>query len=61
MAARTKEFLAILEKLSADGPELEIYKDNLDDAVEGTRDAMNEAEKAKKEVAPPPVRRRNER
>jgi hypothetical protein len=61
MAARTKEFLATLEKLSADGPELEVYKDNLDDAVEGTRDAMNEAEKAKKEVAPPPVRRRNER
>ena len=59
MAARTKEFLAILEKLSADGPELEIYKDNLDDAIEGTRDAMNEAEKAKKEVAPPPVRRKN--
>jgi hypothetical protein len=61
MAARTKEFLAILEKLSSGGPELEIYKDNLDDAIEGTRDAMNEAEKAKKEVAPPPVRRRNER
>jgi hypothetical protein len=60
MAARTKEFLAILEKLSSGGPELEIYKDNLDDAIEGTRDAMNEAEKAKKEVAPPPVRRRNE-
>ncbi len=60
MAASTKEFLAILEKLSSGGPELEIYKDNLDDAIEGTRDAMNEAEKAKKEVAPPPVRRRNE-
>jgi len=59
MAERTKEFLAMLEKLSAGGPELEIYKDNLDDAIEGTRDAMNEAEKAKKEVAPPPVRRRN--
>jgi hypothetical protein len=59
MAERTKEYLAILEKLSAGGPELEIYKDNLDDAIEGTQDAMNEAEKAKKEVAPPPVRRRN--
>jgi hypothetical protein len=59
MAARAKEFLAILEKLSSGGPELEIYKDNLDDAIEGTRDAMNEAEKAKKDVAPPPVRRRN--
>jgi hypothetical protein len=60
MAARTKEFLAILEKLSSGAPELENYKDNLDDAIEGTRDAMNEAEKAKKDVAPPPLRRRNE-
>jgi hypothetical protein len=59
MAARSKEFLAILEKLSSGGTELEVYKDNLDDAIEGTRDAMNEAEKAKKDVAPPPVRRRN--
>jgi hypothetical protein len=59
MAARAKEFLAILEKLSSGGPELEIYKDNLDDAIEGTRDAMSDAEKAKKDVAPPPVRRRD--
>ena len=59
MAARTKEFLAVLEKLSTDGPERELYKDNLDDAIEGTQDAMNEAEKAKKRVAPPPVRRKN--
>jgi hypothetical protein len=59
MATRSKEFLAILEKLSAGGPELETYKDNLDDAIEGTRDALNDAEKAKKDVAPPPVRRRN--
>ena len=59
MASRAKEFLAILEKLSAQGPELDIYKENLDDAIEGTRDAMNDAEKAKKKVAPPPVRRKN--
>jgi hypothetical protein len=59
MAARSKEFLATLEKLSSDGPELEIYKENLDDAIEGTRDAMNDAEKAKKKVAPPPVRRKH--
>lgn len=59
MAGRTKDFLAILEKISADGTEIEIYKDNLDDAIEGTRDAMNDAEKAKKAVAPPPVRRKN--
>ena len=59
MAARTKEFLGILEKLAAEGREIDIYKDNLDDAIEGTRDAMNDAEKAKKDVAPPPVRRKN--
>jgi hypothetical protein len=59
MASRAKEFLTILEKLSAEGPELDLYKENLDDAIEGTRDAMNDAEKAKKKVAPPPVRRKN--
>lgn len=59
MATRTKDFLVILEKLSAEGAEREIYKDNLDDAMEGTRDALNDAEKAKKKVAPPPVRRKN--
>ena len=59
MASRTKDFLPILEKFSADGPELETYKDNLDDAIEGTRDAMNDAEKAKKKVAAPPIRRKH--
>jgi len=59
MTSRTKEFLAVLGKLPTEGPERELYKDNLDDAIEGTRDAMNDAEKAKKKVAPPPVRRKN--
>ncbi len=59
MAAKSKEFLVILEKYRAEGPELEIYKDNLDDAIEGTQDALNEAEKAKGKAAPPPVRRKN--
>ncbi len=59
MATRTKEFLPILEKYKAGGPELELYKDNLDDAIEGTQDAMSDAEKAKKKAAPPPVRRKN--
>ena len=59
MSSRAKEFLTVLEKLSNEGAEREIYKDNLDDAIEGTRDAMNDAEKAKKKVAPPPVRRKN--
>ena len=59
MASRTKDFLPTLQKYSANGPELEIYKDNLDDAIEGTQDAMNDAEKAKKKVAPPPILRKH--
>jgi hypothetical protein len=59
MATKTKEFLPILQKYQAEGPELEIYKENLEDALEGTQDAMNEAEKAKKKAAPAPVRRKN--
>jgi len=59
MIARSKEFLPTLEQLAASGAERDLYKDNLDDAIEGTRDALSDAEKAKKEIAPPPVRRRN--
>jgi hypothetical protein len=58
MASRTKDFLAILQKIPTDAPDFEFYKDNLDDALEGTRDASKEAEAAKKNVAPPPVRRK---
>jgi hypothetical protein len=59
MSARTKDFLVALQKIPTDSPEAEMYKDNLDDAMEGTRDASKEAEEAKKSVAPPPVRRKN--
>src|SRR5580692_9202121 len=58
MASRTKEFLAILQKIPTDQPDTEFYKDNLDDAIEGTQDASKEADAAKKNVAPPPVRRK---
>src|SRR5215471_20274200 len=59
MATKAEAFLEILKKISANGVELEIYKDNLDDAIEGTEDALREAQNAKKKAAPPPVRRRN--
>jgi hypothetical protein len=59
MAGRLKEFLGILNKVSAEGTDIALYKDNLDDAIEGTTDAIKDAEKAKKNVAPPPVRRKN--
>ena len=59
MATKAKEFLEVLKKISADGKEIDTYKINLDDAIEGTQDAINDAEKAKKNVAPPPVRRKS--
>jgi hypothetical protein len=59
MSARTKDFLVFLQKIPTDTPDAEMYKENLDDAMEGTRDASKEAEAAKKNVAPPPVRRKN--
>jgi hypothetical protein len=59
MASRAKEFLETLNKIAADKIDIDIYKENLDDAIQGTRDAISDAEKAKKAVAPPPVRRKN--
>ena len=59
IATKTKEYLEVLKKIKTDGREIDVYGDNLDDALEGTQDAMNDAEKAKKNVAPPPVRRKS--
>lgn len=59
IASKSKEYLEILKKIQTDGKDIEVYKENLDDAIEGTQDAMNDAEKAKKSVAPPPVRRKS--
>jgi hypothetical protein len=53
-----KEFAEILAKLDQGGPEFDTYKDTLEDAIEGTRDAINDAEKAEKEMLPAPVRRK---
>jgi len=59
VATKAKQYLDVLKKIQAEGKELDVYKDNLDDAIEGTQDALNDAEKAKKNVAPPPVRRKS--
>ena len=58
LQARIKEFLPYLRELAAGGPERETYKINLDDAIEATQDAAAAVEKAAKEMAPPPVRRK---
>ncbi len=58
MVTQGKEFLAALDKIQrAGGPELDIYKDTLEDAIEGTQDAVKEAETAQKSYTPP-VRRK---
>jgi hypothetical protein len=59
LASKTREFLEILKKIQAEGKEIDVYKDNIEDAIEGTQDAINDAEKAKKSVAPPPLRRKS--
>jgi hypothetical protein len=58
MKSKGQQFLDILEKLDQGGPEFDTYKDTLEDAVEGTKDALSDTEKAEKEMAPPPVRRK---
>jgi hypothetical protein len=54
---RTKDYLTYLQQLEANGPNRDEYKDNLDDAVQATQDAQSDADKALKEIQPPPVRR----
>lgn len=58
MQTKGKEFLERLEKISKDGRDLDLYRDTLDDAIEGTRDALKDADKAAKQSSPPPVRRK---
>lgn len=58
MQSRAPEFLAYLKELSAKGKPVEPYKENLDDAIDATNDAIKDAAEAIKENAPPPVRRR---
>jgi hypothetical protein len=58
LQAQIKGFLSYLQELAEKGPEKETYKDNLDDAIEATQDAAKDVEKAAKEMAPPPVRRK---
>ena len=54
-----KGFLEILEKLhQGSGPDYDSYKETLEDAIEGTKDAMTATEKAQKEMPAAPIRRK---
>jgi vacuolar-type H+-ATPase subunit I/STV1 len=58
MRAKVKDFLDDMQKIAAGGPDADAYKETLEDAIEATRDALDDADKAAKEIAPPPVRRK---
>ena len=56
MQNKGKEFLVTLHKFE-ENKDVDSYKETLDDAIEGTEDAIQDATKAEKDMAPPPVRR----
>ena len=58
LQASIKESLTYLQGLAASGQERETYKDNLEDAIEATQDAVKDVEKAMKEISAPPERRK---
>jgi hypothetical protein len=58
MQAKDKSFLVLLQKYEKDGPELDIYRDTLEDAIDGTKDALSDIDDAQKEMQAPPVRRK---
>jgi len=58
MKSKDKEFLDTLEKYDMPGPDFDDYKDSLEDAIEGTKDALSDAGDAEKETPAAPVRRK---
>ena len=58
MQSKGKEFLEALQKINQGGAEYDIYKDTLQDAIEGTQDALSDVDKALKELNTAPVRRK---
>lgn len=57
MQDKGKLFLAQLEKYDRGAPGLDTYQDTLEDAIEGTKDALSDAADAQKNMLPAPVRR----
>jgi hypothetical protein len=59
LESKGKEFLAALQRIEdAKGPDFDDYSDTLEDAIDGTKDAVSEAHQALKEMLPAPVRRK---
>jgi hypothetical protein len=58
MDTKEKEFLETLQKWDKGAPDLDNYRDTLEDAIDGTKDAISDAEAAEKTALPAPVRRK---
>ena len=58
MDTKEKEFLTALEKYDKGAPHLDDYRDTLEDAIDGTKEAISDAETAEKTALPAPVRRK---
>jgi hypothetical protein len=58
MDTKEKEFLQTLLKWDKGAPDLDDYRDTLEDAIDGTKDAISDAEEAEKTALPGPVRRK---
>ncbi len=59
LQSKGKEFLTELQKIQkTKGPNYDDYNDTLEDAIDGTNDAISDAHNALKEMLPAPVRRK---
>jgi hypothetical protein len=58
MDAKSKDFLDRLQAIQKAGREIDLYKDTLDDAMEGTEDARRDVVDDQKVTSGPPVRRK---
>jgi hypothetical protein len=58
MQTKYKAFLDQLEMYDKGGPEIDTYRDTLEDAIDGTKDALSDVQDAEKQMLPAPVRRK---
>jgi hypothetical protein len=58
METKYKTFLDQLEMYDKGGPEIDTYRDTLEDAIDGTKDALSDVQDAEKKMLPAPVRRK---
>jgi hypothetical protein len=58
MHTKYNEFLTQLQKYDKAGKDLDTYRDTLEDAIDGTKDAISDVEDAEKEMLPAPIRRK---